>query len=226
MDIIDDTRKYITLTIDDNTKWLDNSIIATLLTLGLVIYSAMFVGKVYPSGVNFFKNPLVKIIAFLIILYLSTRNIGLALVAMIAVFSIMIKTASCNCAQNEHEPFVSITTDDYEYAPINAGCICACQDGNCDCKCAGNIDFQLPGLSEEQHNESIIQQEMQTTAEQENDDQHFDQEAGELVKRIESKYLPCSKKQSRRNRSREVYEGVDDGYVDSSSGSQYAPINY
>ena len=139
--LIKDTTKYITVTVDNNTKWLDNYVVSTLLTLGLAIYAAMFSDKICGSSANFFNNPYVKIVAFLIIIYLSTRNIVLAFIAMIALFSILIKASMCdlqNKKKNEH--FTEITTDDYVYPAMKTGCICACIGGECKCECVAGYD--------------------------------------------------------------------------------------
>jgi hypothetical protein len=254
MDIIDDTRKYITVTIDDNTKWLDNSTVATLLTLGLVVYAAMFVGKVYPPGVEFFKNPLVKIVAFLVILYLSSRNIGLALVVMIAIFSIMIKASNCPCAQSNTEAFTSLNTDDYEYPPMREGCVCVCRDNNCRCRCLSEYqmdeeqvdDFQLPGLSKEQLKEGNGPQEVPASVNGEEDedvdvgvgadaDSEQEMDLGEDLANVPqsivaapSELAPSCPRATnpRRSPPRGRFEEMDQGYIDSSTGSQYASINF
>ena len=59
---------------DKNTTWLDDSNIVNLLTLGFVIYAALFVGKLWPKGMDLFKHPLVKILSFLAVAYLAKRN--------------------------------------------------------------------------------------------------------------------------------------------------------
>lgn len=137
---LDNTVNSVRSNLDSSTQWMEDQTIVNLITLALVVYSAMFVGKVWPRGMELFKHPLVKILVFLGVAYVSTRNVALAFVAMIAVFAIMMTNLKNtkeflpnDCGLSEPR----WSTDDDVYRAMMGGCICNCDGVRCSCKCGG-----------------------------------------------------------------------------------------
>lgn len=83
------TYNLVKTKLDDNTKWMEDSNTANILTFAIVIYAVLFVGKISPNLTLSFKHPLVKLLAFLTVAYISSKNTSLALVATIAIIIIM-----------------------------------------------------------------------------------------------------------------------------------------
>jgi hypothetical protein len=121
--------------LDKNTEWLENSTVANLVTLGLVVYAALFVGKIFPRGMNLFKHPLVKILSFLAVAYLARRNVALAFVATIAIVIIMMTNLKNTNEFLTHVPS-RLNADDNMYEAMLGKCFCSCDGNKCVCRCA------------------------------------------------------------------------------------------
>jgi hypothetical protein len=121
--------------LDKNMNWLDDKSTTNLILLGLVVYTALFVGKVWPKGTDLFKHPLVKIIAFLFVAYLGTKNISLALVATIAIVVIMMTNLKNTKEFLTVVPTQRLDTDDNVYESIMGKCMCRCDGNKCHCNC-------------------------------------------------------------------------------------------
>lgn len=121
--------------LDKNTEWLENSTVANLVTLGLVVYAALFVGKIFPKGMNLFKHPLVKILSFLAVAYLARKNVALAFVATIAIVTIMMTNLKNTNEFLTHVPS-RLNTDDNIYEAMLGKCFCSCDGNKCVCRCA------------------------------------------------------------------------------------------
>lgn len=113
--------------LDSHTTWLSDSNIVNVVIFGLIIYSALFVGKIWFNGVELFKSPLVKIIALLLIVYLSNKNVSLAIVSAIVFVIIMMKNL-----QTSSE---FLTVDDEEQNLDYSNCYCSCNNNSCSCAC-------------------------------------------------------------------------------------------
>jgi hypothetical protein len=133
-DYFDSSVSSLTQSLDKNTEWLDNSTIANLITLGLVIYAALFVGKLWPKGMDLFKHPLVKIMSFLAVAYLARKNTALAFVATIAIVTIMMTNLK-NTKEFLTVIPARLNTDDNVYEAMLGNCLCRCEGRNCSCKC-------------------------------------------------------------------------------------------
>jgi hypothetical protein len=119
MEFINDTTRYTSNVLDKGTQWLDNTAIVSILILALLVYAVFFAQRSYPPAVRFFEHPLVKILSFLFIIYISYRNVGLALAMLIALFAILGKSGLFEGFENEDTidyPSVS----DYMTAPSRA----------------------------------------------------------------------------------------------------------
>jgi hypothetical protein len=149
-------------TLDKNTDWLENSSVTNLITFGLVIYAALFAGKVWPNGMNLFKHPLVKILSFLAIAYLAQKNVALAFVATIAIVVIMMTNLK-NTKEFLTQVPSRLNTDDNVYEAMLGKCFCSCDGIKCNCRCAEggepeNINIDDIIAEEEQQQQQQQQQ--------------------------------------------------------------------
>lgn len=147
------TVNTVTSNLDETMGWLNDPTITNVILLGLIVYSALFIGKVWPKGMDFFKHPVVKIIAFALIAYISTKNVGLALVATIVVISIMMTNLKNTKEFLTTVPSNRLTTDDDVYEAIMGRCMCRCNGRQCNCNCGQpeNVDIdEIMVISEEQ----------------------------------------------------------------------------
>lgn len=157
VEYLSSTVDTVTDSLDKNMGWLNDKTITNVVLLGLVVYTAFFIGKVWTKGMDMFKHPLVKVISFLLIAYIATKNTALALVATITVIVIMMTNLKNT---NEFLTYVSphkLTTDDDVYEAIMGRCICRCNDNNCKCECKDNyseeLDINQIMVKEEMENE-------------------------------------------------------------------------
>jgi hypothetical protein len=130
-------------TLDKSMEWLNNKTVTNVVLLVLVIYSAFFVGKVWPKGMDLFKHPLVKVALFLVVAFVGSKNPSLAIAATIAIVTIMMTNLK------ETKEFLTVVgsekldTDDNVYEAIMGRCICRCDGNDCDCKCADEDPQEL-----------------------------------------------------------------------------------
>jgi hypothetical protein len=134
MDYFNESVNVIKTNLDKNTEWLEDKTIANLITLGFVIYAALFVGKFWSGGMNLFKHPLVKILSFLAVAYLSGKNVALAFVATIAIVMIMMTNLKNTNEFLTHVPS-KFNADDNIYEAMLGKCFCSCDGKKCNCQC-------------------------------------------------------------------------------------------
>lgn len=158
VEYLSSTVDTVTNTLDQNMGWLNNPSITNIAILGLVIYSAFFVGKLWPKGMDLFKHPLVKLILFGLIAFIATKNIALATVATIALVTIMMTNLKNTNEFLTIVPANRMTTDDNVYESIMGRCICRCENDQCQCNCLRRTNNN----GEEQEN--ISEEEMQIMA--------------------------------------------------------------
>jgi hypothetical protein len=113
--------------LDKQTPWLSNDNIVNIIIIGLIIYSTLFVGKLWDKGMEMLKHPIVKIILLMLIVYLSKKNVSLAIISAI-VFVVILMTNF----KNTHE-FLTVNQEDEpnDYSD----CFCSCDSKNCSCVC-------------------------------------------------------------------------------------------
>ena len=141
----------MTSSLDNSTKWAENGEIVNLVILGLVIYIAFFVGKVYPKGIELLKHPIIKIVAVLYVSHLAQKNVTLALVATVALFTIML-TNYKNTQEFLTQVSLNQNADDNVYEAIMGDCVCRCEGTNCVCRCIEGSepqDITLDDVDEE-----------------------------------------------------------------------------
>jgi hypothetical protein len=132
---INNTVHSITGNLDQHTEWLNNETIANLLTVGIVIYAALFVGKLCVNETLIFKNHLVKILAMLAVAYIAKRNVSLAFVCTIAIIAIMM--TNLKNTNEFYEPTSKhMDADDHIYEAMLGKCFCSCDGTKCVCRCA------------------------------------------------------------------------------------------
>jgi hypothetical protein len=156
LNYFENTMGSVKTNLDNNTMWMQDQTIVNIIVLAIVIYSALFVGKIWPKGMNLFKNPLIKIITFLAIAYISTRNITLAFVATIAIIAVMMTNLKNTQEFMDNE----IAEDEYSansqmYNSMMGGCICQCDGVRCSCKCSGNGESNMEQIEDHDDNEVV-----------------------------------------------------------------------
>lgn len=113
--------------LDKQTTWLNDSNTSNIIIIGLIIYATIFAGKLWDKGMQFFKLTLVKIIALLLIFYLSKKNVSLAIISAIVLIVIMMKNLQ---SSNEF-----LTIDGEEQESDYSNCYCSCNNNSCSCAC-------------------------------------------------------------------------------------------
>jgi hypothetical protein len=135
VDFLNTTVDSVKGNLDQSFGWLNDSNTTNLVVLGLVVYAALFVGKIWPKGMDLFKHPLVKIVAFLLVAYLASKNVALALVATIAIVTIMMTNLKNTKEFLTVVPARRLDTDDNVYEAMLGRCVCRCDGRKCDCDC-------------------------------------------------------------------------------------------
>ncbi len=83
MDTFDNTVKK-TLSI------FDNQYVTAAVSLILILYAGLVAPKLPPTIIAFLDNPIIKILFFFLIIYISRKNATMAIIASIAVFITLI----------------------------------------------------------------------------------------------------------------------------------------
>lgn len=118
-------------TIDSYTNFLNNEYAVAGITLFLILYAALIAPRLPRSILKWFNNWLVQLILFFAILYISTKNITIALITTLAVIiTIMVakynadkkiiinteKFSGCGSCSNAYDNISDNSdTDDYHY---------------------------------------------------------------------------------------------------------------
>jgi hypothetical protein len=160
VEYLSSTVDTVTGSLDKNMGWLNDKTITNVAILGLIVYGAFFVGKVWPKGMDMFKHPLVKVVSFMLIAYIATKNPALALVAAIAFIIIMMTNL-----KNTNEFLTSVsptklTTDDDVYEAIMGRCICRCDGKGCNCECKDEIaeEIDISQITPEQEQQVLAEE--------------------------------------------------------------------
>jgi len=146
----------VTTIIDNNTHWLEDKTIVTVIGAALCIYCAFFSDKTMPpSVVKVLENSIVKFALLLIIAYTSTKNVPLSIIMAISFFTIMVTSM-----QHSKEYMMNIlsgqnitlrnknisSTDDAIYPAMRDNCICRCDDEVCTCDCIVDYEDQANNM--------------------------------------------------------------------------------
>ena len=109
MDIINNTSRYVTGTLDNNSRWLDNSALDTILIVLFVVYAAFFAHGMSPKAAAFWGHPVTKLVLFLLVIYLFGRNIALGVASLIALLALI------NSLPQSVEGYSALEPDDHQY---------------------------------------------------------------------------------------------------------------
>lgn len=192
VEYLSSTIDTVTGTLDENMGWLNDNTLTNVIVLGLIIYAAFFVGKIWPNGLSLFKNPFVKVISFILIAFIATKNIALATVATIALITIMMTNLKNTKEFLTVIPSEKLTTDDEVYEAIMGRCICRCNGTQCDCDCKNdnnNDNNKKRMVQEEIVIEETLPEEIPVEMIEEEQIQQEDQEEQEIRhEEIEKQY--------------------------------------
>jgi len=156
--------------IDSATPWLNDKNVVTLIIVALIIFTVFF-SKKWVKLNALLQQPIPKMVSLLVLAYLATRNVPLALVATLTfMFTLSYKNESENMEN---------TTGDVVYDSMNEGCMCACDGDNCECNCPNEYGNQenienmqnmsqeeMQHMSQEEMNTRLVPQEMQPLMDQ------------------------------------------------------------
>jgi hypothetical protein len=168
VEYLSSTVDTVTGSLDKNMGWLNDKTITNVAILGLIVYASFFIGKIWPKGMDMFKHPLVKVVSFMLVAYIATKNPALALVAAIALITIMMTNL-----KNTKEFLTSVspnklTTDDDVYEAIMGRCVCRCDTKGCKCDCKDEIpeDLDISQITSENEQQVLAEEEQQVMAEE------------------------------------------------------------
>jgi hypothetical protein len=113
--------------LDKQTQWLNNSNIVNLIIGCLVVYATLFSGKLWSNGMTMMKHPIVKIIFLIAIVFISKKNVSLAII-MSVVFVIIMMT-------NLKKTNEFMTYEEEQRNIDYPNCHCYCNNVNCSCMC-------------------------------------------------------------------------------------------
>lgn len=113
--------------LDKQTPWLNDNNIVNIIIGCLIIYAALFTGKLWKNGMTMMKHPMLKIILLIAIVFLSKKNVSLAII-MAIVFVVIMMTNLKNT--NEF-----MTSEEQEQEQDYSNCFCSCNNINCSCAC-------------------------------------------------------------------------------------------
>lgn len=111
---------------DKQASWLNNGNIVNIIIIGLILYSTLFVGKMWGKGMEILKHPIVKIILLALIVFLSKKNVALAIISAV-VFIIILMTNF----KNTHEFLDAEQEEQNNFSD----CFCSCDINKCSCTC-------------------------------------------------------------------------------------------
>ena len=121
----------LTEKLDKQMPWLNNNNMVNIIIFGLIIYSTLFVGKLWDKGMEILKHPIVKIILLMLIVYLSKKNVSLAIISAV-VFVVILMTN----LKNTNE-FLTVNQEDE--SNDYSDCFCSCNTKNCSCVCDNTL---------------------------------------------------------------------------------------
>lgn len=113
----------------DNTvkgylSFLDNEYVSAGLALFLVLYASLAAPKLPASVAHLFDNLLFKLLVFFLIVYVSRKNVTIAIIASVAVMVSLMTLNKLKFLQETMEG--GVVADDSEELTTLTGCKCAC----------------------------------------------------------------------------------------------------
>ncbi|ATZ80698.1 hypothetical protein BMW23_0652 [Bodo saltans virus] len=113
---INNSAEYVEKFVDNKLSLISAENYVSIIIIILIIYYLFYIGKFNETGL--IKNPIVKAIAFLVIIYASRHSVALALILTIVLLTVLFKSAN---------PSMELFEDN-----INSGCrtCSSCQNGN------------------------------------------------------------------------------------------------
>jgi len=132
-------------TIDNSVQSIlsvfDNQKLASMATMGLILYSSVFASHMPTFFGSIVNNFIFKFLAFYLIVKLAQKNPGMAIITTIAVLvtimSVEIYREKMTDLINDKKPFTA------------SGCSCKCdkENNNCECECKTVMDVKLPDVN-------------------------------------------------------------------------------
>lgn len=122
--------------VNDNTQFLDNPYTSGTLMVFLIVYSSSFASRLPPNILKLFDYTLVKLVMLFLIVFISRKNVTVALFLAIA---LIVSIMALNRAKFDNEMMSVVTNSQKSTRQL--------QLGNCSCTCDGFEEI-MPKTSE------------------------------------------------------------------------------